>query len=162
MLTESCHSQCSICLNDIEIPHLIQLKCGHEFHASCIDEWKTVSNTCPLCRAHLCITNTTSDVTFHAPLDFNDEIQDYFEYDKSLQSFDGIKFTTEFIGNLEYQKDENCIPVKIICCMAVKQNPYCIKSMQLRDIKWEIHDKKLCLKEGTIHVRKTFIPNIIL
>jgi hypothetical protein len=25
-------------------------KCGHQFHKSCIDAWRKVKTTCPLCR----------------------------------------------------------------------------------------------------------------
>ena len=43
---------CSICLEDFgkgqrvrELP-----KCGHVYHAHCVDRWLRMHNACPLCR----------------------------------------------------------------------------------------------------------------
>lgn len=45
-------STCAICLNSIRrTRHTPELKCGHLFHQSCIDEWEDQGGeTCPLCR----------------------------------------------------------------------------------------------------------------
>jgi hypothetical protein len=42
--------ECSICCETSAdyITH-----CGHAFHNSCITEWASISNTCPLCREML-------------------------------------------------------------------------------------------------------------
>lgn len=66
---------CSICLNEVrETRHNKPIRCGHLFHASCLEKWKTRPNghTCPLCRAvfdvskftiNLQITNNYTSVT---------------------------------------------------------------------------------------------------
>lgn len=43
---------CSICLNIVRTTRQnTPLRCGHVFHASCLDEWKSKGkNTCPMCR----------------------------------------------------------------------------------------------------------------
>ena len=42
---------CSICYDDDEDQTIIRkLKCGHEFHLSCIDLWLTNNKSCPICR----------------------------------------------------------------------------------------------------------------
>jgi hypothetical protein len=51
---------CSICLINIENDNeLIQLRCSHFFHCTCIDEWlqskKFMSNQCPICRDYIVI-----------------------------------------------------------------------------------------------------------
>ena len=38
---------CSICLDTIQNP-IIRLECSHQYHASCIRNWK--QNSCPYCR----------------------------------------------------------------------------------------------------------------
>ena len=45
------HQQpCSICLNSL-LNNIVKLKCGHEFHETCLDGWETQGNiTCPMCR----------------------------------------------------------------------------------------------------------------
>lgn len=46
-------SDCSVCLTQFEDGDALRLlpKCGHAFHATCIDRWLTSHSTCPLCRA---------------------------------------------------------------------------------------------------------------
>lgn len=48
--------ECSICLERSFTPgpdwHSVPL-CGHWFHTACIEQWMTVSATCPLCRKPL-------------------------------------------------------------------------------------------------------------
>lgn len=46
----SCTSSCPVCLMDMTIPSSRTLECGHTFHTRCIDRWKRVSRTCPMCR----------------------------------------------------------------------------------------------------------------
>jgi len=41
---------CSICLNDINISNYIELKCKHQFHNACIDNWFIRKRSCPNCR----------------------------------------------------------------------------------------------------------------
>lgn len=48
--TESAQD-CTICLDAIAVPSLdSKQKCGHSFHAHCIDRWLDERITCPLCR----------------------------------------------------------------------------------------------------------------
>ena len=45
--------ECSICLENIDLyddDSLTLTKCNHLFHKSCLNEWKTRSVYCPLCR----------------------------------------------------------------------------------------------------------------
>lgn len=47
-------SDCAICLCASAGDDPVRwLKCGHIFHARCIDPWKQSHNTCPLCRRTL-------------------------------------------------------------------------------------------------------------
>jgi hypothetical protein len=42
---------CSICLEEQKInEQWTKLRCEHEFHKSCIINWLTVNNICPVCR----------------------------------------------------------------------------------------------------------------
>lgn len=53
------NERCVICLE--EYGHKVslgRLKCGHDFHASCIKKWLEVKNACPVCKA-----DATNDTT---------------------------------------------------------------------------------------------------
>jgi hypothetical protein len=42
---------CSICLNEVKATRNNAIRCGHIFHASCIERWKAQGkHTCPVCR----------------------------------------------------------------------------------------------------------------
>ena len=42
---------CSICLDNYKKEDILnELKCGHKYHNTCIDDWIKNNNTCPLCR----------------------------------------------------------------------------------------------------------------
>jgi len=42
---------CSICLNEVKRTRHNAIRCGHIFHKSCIERWKTQGkHTCPVCR----------------------------------------------------------------------------------------------------------------
>eukprot|EP00493_Phyllostaurus_siculus_P003246 UN03260 len=46
--------QCVICLNDYESDDQVRRpRCGHVFHAACIEEWFERSSACPLCKDDL-------------------------------------------------------------------------------------------------------------
>ena len=42
---------CSICLEDMPGSGCSRLLCKHVFHTSCVQTWRQVSMTCPVCRA---------------------------------------------------------------------------------------------------------------
>ena len=45
---------CSICLEDFEESEkTLTLRCNHQFHKTCIDEWLVKRSSCPYCRAYL-------------------------------------------------------------------------------------------------------------
>jgi hypothetical protein len=42
---------CSICLNEVKPTRNNAIRCGHIFHTSCIERWKSQGkHTCPVCR----------------------------------------------------------------------------------------------------------------
>ena len=42
---------CSICLDNYKKEDILnELKCGHKYHNTCIDDWIKNNNNCPLCR----------------------------------------------------------------------------------------------------------------
>ena len=41
---------CSICLDDVGTKHACNLGCGHLFHTECINEWKNINDSCPMCK----------------------------------------------------------------------------------------------------------------
>ncbi|KAK2974240.1 hypothetical protein RJ640_016726, partial [Escallonia rubra] len=47
---------CAVCLHDVAggETHRKLPKCGHCFHADCIDDWLRSKLTCPLCRSQVC------------------------------------------------------------------------------------------------------------
>ncbi|GMG99697.1 hypothetical protein Nepgr_001537 [Nepenthes gracilis] len=48
-------SECVVCLGTFEENETLRLipKCGHVFHAQCVDAWLIWHATCPYCRANL-------------------------------------------------------------------------------------------------------------
>lgn len=46
------HMSCSICLEEYVGKDTVRnlIKCGHYFHAECIDQWLIKNTTCPVCR----------------------------------------------------------------------------------------------------------------
>ena len=46
---------CVVCLKDFDGYdfNCKKLKCGHNFHMKCIDEWLTHSKSCPICRKEI-------------------------------------------------------------------------------------------------------------
>lgn len=49
---ENIFDECSICYDEI-IENKKILKCGHSFHANCIDLWTKINPICPYCRKFL-------------------------------------------------------------------------------------------------------------
>ena len=46
------YDQCCICLDDFQddVSTVLVLHCGHIFHNSCINEWLSSKDSCPICR----------------------------------------------------------------------------------------------------------------
>ena len=51
-IKEEMEKECSICMDDI-MSNRHTTKCGHTFHAECLNEWKNINKSCPLCRTAL-------------------------------------------------------------------------------------------------------------
>jgi len=49
------HNGCSICIEQVNDKELVKRlpKCGHMYHAECIDTWLDKNNICPVCRVNL-------------------------------------------------------------------------------------------------------------
>jgi len=44
-------SNCTVCQEDFDESEMInKLRCGHEFHKSCVKEWLSGNNVCPNCK----------------------------------------------------------------------------------------------------------------
>lgn len=49
-----CDVRCSICLEDVDSSNVATLSgCGHGFCFDCIDQWTSMRNECPLCKAEI-------------------------------------------------------------------------------------------------------------
>ncbi|KAK1697101.1 hypothetical protein QYE76_013798 [Lolium multiflorum] len=46
-------AECAVCIVEFRDGELVRLlpRCGHRFHAACVDAWLRLHSTCPLCRA---------------------------------------------------------------------------------------------------------------
>nr|CAD1838060.1 unnamed protein product [Ananas comosus var. bracteatus] len=59
--------ECSVCLSDVSDGEEVRLlpRCGHGFHAGCVDAWLLSHSTCPVCRtpviADLSLPQASSD-----------------------------------------------------------------------------------------------------
>lgn len=61
-------NECSICYNTYEIgSNVAKLKCNHNFHSSCIEEWFKTSGTCPICRNNVfeCVNCDGSGIIYY-------------------------------------------------------------------------------------------------
>jgi hypothetical protein len=56
---------CSICLEDIKTwKRKFTTSCQHSFHLQCINQWKILHNTCPLCRQTIICNSKQQDLLF--------------------------------------------------------------------------------------------------
>lgn len=48
------HVNCPICLDDYENSSILSsTDCLHFFHEECLKKWKSLHQTCPICRTHI-------------------------------------------------------------------------------------------------------------
>ena len=48
-------TECAICLQEFENDNEVyQLECHHIYHKSCLDQWFSRQNSCPLCKNNIC------------------------------------------------------------------------------------------------------------
>ncbi|KAK8946539.1 E3 ubiquitin-protein ligase ATL6 [Platanthera zijinensis] len=59
-------ADCVVCLSAMEDGERGRIlpRCGHGFHAGCIDAWLTAQSTCPICRAAVAAQETEEVVVF--------------------------------------------------------------------------------------------------
>ncbi|XP_006658982.1 E3 ubiquitin-protein ligase RHA2A-like [Oryza brachyantha] len=58
---ESRDAECVVCLSGIEEGDDVrELRCRHLFHRACLDQWRRMAATCPLCRSSL-LTSPAGD-----------------------------------------------------------------------------------------------------
>ena len=51
--SDSTVEKCIVCLSEYEEGDTLRhLKCGHDFHKDCIDQWLQGNATCPVCRSN--------------------------------------------------------------------------------------------------------------
>ena len=43
-------TECTVCLNKINDEDRVSLGCNHSYHRECLDNWRQIRSTCPLCR----------------------------------------------------------------------------------------------------------------
>lgn len=61
------NNECSICLKNIINDNKFKLKCNHEYHYDCIQQWLNKHDTCPICR--------TADTYFKMQKTFINQMQ---------------------------------------------------------------------------------------
>ncbi|KAJ8034649.1 E3 ubiquitin-protein ligase TTC3 [Holothuria leucospilota] len=54
---------CVICHEELVIKDVLDLECGHRFHADCIQEWLGTKSTCPNCRKYTKLKEEYPDLT---------------------------------------------------------------------------------------------------
>ena len=48
-------AMCGVCYTELNSDNTVNTNCNHKFHRKCIIKWKSINDTCPLCRAKLII-----------------------------------------------------------------------------------------------------------
>ena len=45
---------CTVCMSEFEVGDDVRkLKCGHRYHAACVDQWLKINKTCPMCKQEI-------------------------------------------------------------------------------------------------------------
>ncbi|XP_074304862.1 RING-H2 finger protein ATL11-like [Silene latifolia] len=60
--------ECGVCLGVFQEKEMVRLlpKCGHVFHADCVDPWLRSHATCPLCRDNLLPSHLSGEMAHRA------------------------------------------------------------------------------------------------
>jgi len=61
---EQMTNDCTICLNAMhpKKERVVGLRCGHQYHKTCVKEWLLQKNTCPLCRTVIELSSVITPV----------------------------------------------------------------------------------------------------
>lgn len=147
--------QCSICYDSME--YCTELSCGHRFHINCLNHWRTINNTCPMCRTEVNIARQSH---------FNDDNQicnKLINYchnihniicEKNRQLY--LKRYLIFNNPIIPSKNSDTIPISI-------EETYLIKNTLNHEIHSQIHNINdiLCQKYYLI-IFKNSQNNIII
>ena len=87
--------KCAICHEDL-FDKLKMLRCGHEYHKQCIDNWTIRNNKCPICR---------KIVFFRDSLISQNSIDQFIGYRNALEHYK-INFDNKFILISEKKNDK--------------------------------------------------------
>ena len=85
---------CSICLDSHTNE---QLECGHSFHSICINRWREISNTCPMCRENVRLTDIRN-LFLHLT---DEEFANFTFYNKQFSTIQVAKNTNPKINEGE-------------------------------------------------------------
>lgn len=107
---------CSICLNEVKPTRNNAIRCGHIFHKSCIERWKSQGkHTCPVCR----------------------KVFDVAQFSITLQVTNNFTSTTSNLVNLDDQQMFNVLDIFDVSFEA--ETPYDLDSL-LRDFGVSLAD----------------------
>jgi hypothetical protein len=160
MNDENVDFECSICLDIIENNNFIKLiNCKHIFHRSCINEWKKINNTCPLCRKNISNYFKVKTASYFIKKTNIAEVKDnsviFYKYDKDIEEI-GLEnlrnMETNFI--LEYFK---------VKTMKIIKNYIKIYYMELSNNKFKVKTKYIYLNDfkETVIFFNTIKENIL-
>lgn len=99
--------ECSICLETCETDAL-KLECGHHFHQMCVEKWKVMNRSCPICRRPLSGDAEYLPTFFEADID-DVTIEEAFLYSSDEDTFENAPFASYYSSDIEamrYQSDE--------------------------------------------------------
>jgi hypothetical protein len=92
---------CAICMEVIH-SDFCQLACTHIFHSKCVQKWKIISKTCPVCR---------SDIVCVNHLQHDDDIRDFIITNQDML--------------IKEQKKTIQEQLDVIICLNIQRNEYC-------------------------------------
>ncbi|KAJ3006934.1 UNVERIFIED_CONTAM: hypothetical protein HDU68_003784 [Siphonaria sp. JEL0065] len=102
------NNMCPICIEDYSIGDLVRiLRCGHDFHATCVDRWLTsMTNACPLCKKSCLPQSNTLQES-----DSDEENLVFPELDADLPPHElAVNFTNHTLSNIA-EATEGLVPM---------------------------------------------------